>query len=423
MADFRQDYEVVVIGAGPGGMAAASVAAEAGRSVALIDNTAGPGGQIWRSRKPEDMPPAAQEWLARLNGSGAECIYETTAFAPGDSGSILAEQSDGVVEIGYQKLILAVGAQELFMPFPGWTLPNVMGVGGLQVLSKAGWPVEGKRVVVAGSGPLLLAAAAHLKKYGAKIVCMAEQARLGKLVNFGAQLPFLAPGKLIQGAGFQWDLLGVPYRTNCWPVAAEGDECLKSVQLTNGKSAWTEECDYLACAFGLSPSLQWPRLLGCRTEAGNVVLDQTQQTTVSGVFCVAADAMVGGVDSSLVEGQIAGYAAAGQSSAAERLFFARRKTKKFAEAMENAFSLRDELKNLATDDTIVCRCEDVTLGEIKEHDNLRSAKLQTRCGMGPCQGRICHCALQTIHGWQSDSPRPPVLPTRVESLAGRSSDD
>ena len=419
MVDFRHDYDVVVIGAGPAGITAACIAAESGRRVALLDSTISLGGPIWRSRSGE-IPRAARKWLARLKKSGANAFDRTTAFVSPGAHLIRAEHPGGVMELGWEQLILAPGVQELFLPFPGWTLPNVTGAGGLQALSKAGWPIEGKRVVVAGSGPLLFASAAYLKRHGASVACVVEQAPLMKLAKFGLALPRFAPGKLIQGAGLKWLLRGVRYRIGCWPVEASGTDCVQSVTLTNGRSAWTEDCDYLACAFGLIPNLQWPGLLGCGIERGAVQVDSLQQTSVSGVFCAGDATGIAGSDAALIEGQIAGYAAAGQPEKAKRFFAARRRTQRFGAAMADAFALRDELRNLAAEDTIVCRCEDVTRGQIDEHDSLRSAKLQTRCGMGPCQGRICHGSLKFIHGWDSDSARPPVLPTRVESLAGNS---
>jgi NADPH-dependent 2,4-dienoyl-CoA reductase/sulfur reductase-like enzyme len=241
-----------------------------------------------------------------------------------------------------------------------------------------------------------------------------------KLAKFTLALPYLAPGKLIQAAGFQWDLLGVKYRSGCWPVAAHGTDCVQSVTISNGKSTWTEDCDYLACAFGLLPNLQWPHLLGCRIERDQVQVDSLQETSVSGIFCAGDATGIAGADAALIEGQIAGHAAGGQPARAKRLFAARRRAQRFGKALARAFALRDELKQLATENTIVCRCEDVTRGQIAEHDNLRSARLQTRCGMGPCQGRICHGSLQFISGWTGASARPPVLPIRVESLSGDS---
>jgi len=417
MTDSRNDYDVVVVGAGPSGLAAACVAAESGRRVALLDSTPSPGGPIWRSRS-DRLPRIARRWLGRLRNSAVDVFDQTTAFAAPEANLLLAEHPDGVMKIGWEQLILATGVQELFLPFPGWTLPNVTGAGGLQALGKCGWPIEGKRVVVAGSGPLLIAAAAYLKRHGAKVVCIAEQAPMMKLVKFTLALTYLAPGKLIQAVGFQRSLFGVRYKTGCRPVAAHGVDCLESVTLTNGKSTWTEDCDYLACAFGLLPNLQWPRLLGCRIEQGQVQVDSLQETSIQGVFCAGDATGIAGSDAALIEGQIAGYAAGGQPQKAKRLLAARRRTHRFAEGMDRAFALGDELKDLAAEDTIVCRCEDVTRGQIAEHDTLRSAKLHTRCGMGPCQGRICLGALQFIYGWANDSARPPVLPTRVESLSG-----
>ena len=120
-------------------------------------------------------------------------------------------------------MILATGARELFLPFPGWTLPNVMGAGGLQALVKSGLPIEGKSVVVAGSGPLLLAVAALLKKKGAVVRAIAEQAPMSRLVRFGLGL-WSEPGKLFQAIGLRQEIGGVRYRAGCWPVEAVGDE-------------------------------------------------------------------------------------------------------------------------------------------------------------------------------------------------------
>lgn len=422
MTDSRRDYEVVVIGAGPAGIAAACAAAECGRRVALVDSGPSPGGQIWHGSTRDAMPRSARRWMTRLDTSGATVLSRTTAFGVSNSHTLLSEHPTGRMEIGWERLVLAVGAQELFVPFPGWTLPNVMGAGGLQLLNKAGWPLEGKRVIVAGSGPLLIAVAAHLKRHGARIGCVAEQAPLGRLAKFGLALSWLAPGKLIQAAGYQRDLLGVRYRTGCWPVAAEGSQCVESVTLSDGHSTWTEPCDYLACAFGLIANLQWPRLLGCRIEGGRVQLDPMLETSVARVFCAGEVTGIGGVDDALLDGRIAGYTAAGQPDKAKRLVASQRRTRRFAAAMARAFALRSELRDICTDETIVCRCEDVTRGQIEKHDGVRSAKLQTRCGMGPCQGRICHGTLQFLDGWQSDSVRPPVFPVRVGSLTSKPAD-
>jgi NADPH-dependent 2,4-dienoyl-CoA reductase/sulfur reductase-like enzyme len=422
MANHSRDleYEVVVLGGGPSGVAAACTAADCGCRVALLESTPWLGGPIWRTRPGERLPRLAQRWLDRLDRSRVEVFDRTTAFACTRPDVLHAERGDEALNMGWHALILAVGSQELFLPFPGWTLPNVVGAGGLQLLGKSGWPVAGKRVVVAGTGPLSIAAAAYFVRRGARVTDILEQAPWRSLAKFALRLPVVAPAKGWQAIGFQRSLLRTRFRAGCWPVEAHGTDHVTSVTFTDGSRSWTRDCDYLACAFGLIPNLQWPMLLDCRIENDVVAVDPWQRTSVARVFCAGEATGIAGVDCALVEGQIAGFAAAGQEQAAERLFSTRAKHQRFARAMHMAFSLRAELCALATDQTVICRCEDVTFQEIKPHGDLRSAKLQTRCGMGPCQGRVCHSALRLLKGWRADSIRPPLLPTRVGSLLGMS---
>ena len=145
-------------------------------------------------------------------------------------------------------------------------------------------------------------------------------------------------------------------------------------------------------------------------------MDDLQRTSVNGVYCAGETTGIGGVDLSLAEGQIAGYAATCQTTAARKLFPMRRRARQFAEALNGAFALRSELKALPNGNTIVCRCEDVTLGRLQSAGSWRAAKLHTRCGMGPCQGRICGPATQFLFGWQAESVRPPIFPARIESF-------
>ncbi len=201
-------------------------------------------------------------------------------------------------------------------------------------------------------------------------------------------------------------------------MEAHGKERLEGVTFSNGQRVWTRDCDYLACAFGLIPNLQWPLLLGCRTDQAAVSVDAFQRTSLARVLCAGEATGITGVDGALVEGQIAGYVAAGKEKLAERLFPAREKSRRFATALATAFALRPELRTLASDSTVICRCEDVEWQDIQRFDDLRSAKLHTRCGMGSCQGRVCHSALRLLKGWSADTVRPPLLPTRVGSLAG-----
>ena len=407
-----RQFDVVVVGAGPAGLAAACRAAESGRKVAMLDDNPQQGGQIWRG-----LPKEAMEWVGRAQMHGVEWISGARVFDAPEPKQLAVETFEGEFRVGYQSLILATGARERFLPFPGWTLPNVMGAGGLQALAKSGLPLAGKKVVIAGSGPLLLAVAAYMKAHAVDVRLIAEQAPQSALTRFAMRLAG-HPGKLVQALKLRAGLLGVPYITSCWPVSAQGRENLESVTLKNDSGRiWTEPCDYLACGFGLIPNTELAVLLGCRLSATGVDVDERQETSVSGVYSAGEATGIGGLELSLVEGEIAGYAAGGNPDRAKALSGARKSHRQFAIALEQTFELRRELRDLPQASTLICRCEDVTFERVRACSNWREAKLHTRCGMGPCQGRICGGAVEFLIGWRAESVRPPVLPARVRSLS------
>jgi D-hydroxyproline dehydrogenase subunit alpha len=400
-----------VVGAGPAGIAAACAAADCGRRTAVIDDNPAAGGQIWRGNGPSRKNGGAGRWLERLRTSGAVIYNGTRVIDQSAPHTVLVESDLGAFELRYEKLILATGARELFLPFPGWTLPHVTGAGGLQALVKSGMPVHGKTVVVAGSGPLLLAVAAYLRKQGARIARIAEQTSASQLARFAMSL---SPAKWLEAAKLIWNLAGVPYTPGCWPVSTKPG----SVILRREDRTWGESCDFLACGFGLVPNLELPCLLGCEILDGFVKVDEWQQTSVSGAYCAGEPTGIGGFDLALIEGAIAGKVAAGRTNEARKLFGAREKWRRFQRALKSAFTLRPELKEMAKPPVILCRCEDVPVGRAGAHHSWRSAKLQTRCGMGPCQGRICGPAAEFLFGWTLESVRPPLFPARLEDFVG-----
>lgn len=408
-----ETFDVVVVGTGPAGLAASCGAAENGARVAMVDDNPQAGGQIWRGAAAPAVP-----WIQRAQAAGVSWISGARVFAAPEPGVLSLELFDDSRDIQYRKLILATGARELFLPFPGWTLPNVMGAGGLQALAKSGLPVEGKRIVVAGSGPLLLAVAKHLREHGARISLIAEQASHPSVIGFGLRLA-KHPGKLAQAIGLRAGLFGLRYLTSCWPIRAHGRGKLESITLRRLSTVWNEPCDYLACGFGLIPNLELATLLGCRLSGSGVFVDDYQQTTVTGVYSAGEATGIGGLDLAIAEGEIAGLASVDRIQQASALFAARTAHKHFAAALERAFALREELKRLATPETIVCRCEDVRMERILTCSSWREAKLHTRCGMGPCQGRVCGGAVEFMLGWKPESVRPPVFPARIDSLISR----
>jgi NADPH-dependent 2,4-dienoyl-CoA reductase/sulfur reductase-like enzyme len=411
-------FDLVVIGAGPGGLAAAATASESGLRVCLVDGNSSAGGQIWRTRAGDFPVRAARQWLRSIDGAKVEQRFEWRAVASPAPGVLRIEQSGRFADLKFAALVLATGARELFLPFPGWTLPGVYGAGGLQAFVKSGFSIRGKRVVVAGTGPLLLAVAAHLHGAGADIVSVVEQAPMRRLLRFSAGLLGGQAGKLLEGAGYALRLAGIPYRTGAWVMSAHGGERLEKVTILSGLNVFDLEADMLAVGYHLVPNTELAQLFGCELDGGYVRVDELQQASVKGVYCVGESTGIGGVDKARVEGRIAGLAAAKKLDEARTLFAVRDRQMRFVRDLAGAFALREELRHLPDDETVVCRCEDVPYRELVNCSSWREAKLHTRCGMGPCQGRICGAASEFLWGWKGPAPRPPLFPVEVATLAG-----
>ena len=244
-------FDVAVVGAGPGGIAAATVAAETGKRVCLLDNNPSPGGQIWRGFRSENAGKypcgkAFLRWTARLKSSGCEVWPGCQVVDAPARRRLRLECGSESRDLAFKRLILATGARERFLPFPGWTLPNVMGAGGLQALVKGGLDPRGKRVVVAGSGPLLLAVAAGLARAGAMIEGIFEQATMAHVAGFGLFTLLAQPGKLAEGARYRLQTLSAAYRLGIWVTRAEGRGRVERVTVTNGLHSRTLACDWLA---------------------------------------------------------------------------------------------------------------------------------------------------------------------------------
>lgn len=413
----RLRADVTVVGAGPAGLAAAAAAAEVGARVLVLDEAPQAGGQIWRGRAPR----AAHRWLAALDSPGVTWRPGASIVDAPGAGQLLAVQAGRALHVESGRLVLATGARELFLPFPGWTLPNVLGVGAVQALVKGGLDVRGRRVVLAGSGPLLMPAALTLRKARARLALVAEQAAPEVVQRFTLGL-LRTPAKLLAGAAYLARLLPTRYRTGVWVLAAHGSARVESVTLTDGHVTWQLPCDVLACGYGLLPNLELPRLLGCALTTGDlgleaVVVDARQATSVSGVFAAGETTGVKGVEAALVEGHLAGRAAAGQPRQEARWRRAQVRGQRFAATLARTFAPRAELRARVQADTLVCRCEDVTSARLAGFPNARAAKLVTRAGMGACQGRVCGPATRFLCGYGLDNVRAPLVPAPLNVLA------
>ncbi|GII96627.1 NAD(P)/FAD-dependent oxidoreductase [Sinosporangium siamense] len=438
MDEQAPDYDLAVIGGGPAGLAGAAAAAREGLSVVLLD--AGPrlGGQFYRHRPGEE--PARLKALRRGLASGVEVLLEHRVWSverrpPGFAVHCLAGTRDErPVAVGARALLIATGAHDLALPFPGWDLPGVMTAGGAQALLKGG-VLAGRRIVVAGTGPFLLPVAASLARAGARVAGVFEAGPL--------RAPALAllrrPGRLAEAAEYGRSLLEhrIPYRGRRAVIAARGGDRLTHVTVARVDAAWRPaggfveiECDALAVGYGFVPQLELAVQLGCRLGPGPAVaVDAGRRTSVPGVYAAGETTGVGGADLAEVEGRVAGRAAAadlgrgprpdpGLSRLADRLTA-------FARSLRDAYPVRDGWRAWLAGDTLVCRCEEVPYSRVREAlalgaTDARSVKLLARPGMGWCQGRMCGYAVACLSGEDPalvTPSRPVAQPIRLGALA------
>lgn len=459
----RIEYgDVAIVGAGPAGLAAAVEAARAGLNVVLVDENASSGGQIWRplpgefaeSLREGAIDAAARPLFAAVSELKVRCFFRTTVWGAFGQGELEAAGPEGPFRICAPRIILATGAHDRPVPLPGWTLPGVMTVGGGQVLLKGQKMLPRGRVLLAGTGPLLLVVAAQYARAGANLAAVAESASSASLLS---HIPALlgSPGLMLRGASYRFSLglRFVPWHARTVVVRIEGRTSVEAAVLAtldpHGQIRSGSErrvaCNMVLLGYGLVPSLELARLLGSvmRFDAARKSFTPERsdefETSVPGVFVVGDGAGVAGAVVAVEEGRVAGLAVARLSGrlssdeARSRQGSSWRRLKRlhaFRVAMDEVYRPPDVLETLAGPDTVLCRCEDVTLAQVESAigDGAREAaqvKLWTRAGMGPCQGRMCHasivCALSLATGKSIAEVGPygvraPIKPLDVEAL-------
>lgn len=442
--------DLVVVGAGPAGMAAATTAAAAGLGVVVLDENPAAGGQIWRgiARAPagraQMMGPDYQAGLGHVQAFAASAARHVPGAAVWGMNRSATGLDIGVVlggraaRISARTVILATGAMERPMPLPGWTLPGVMTAGAAQIALKTAGMVPERRTVLAGTGPLLYLLAAQLARAGAAPVALVETRSRGAFLAAWRHAPgFLASGLAIKGLGLWREMrAAVPVLRAEPGLSVTGQDRATGLRWQGGAIA----ADLVLLHDGVVPVTNLTVAAGCemiwdaRQHCFRPRLDAMGQSTVPGLFVAGDGAGIGGAAAAVLAGQQAALAVlallgrgGGDGARAVRpALAAARRGRAF---VDQAFAPRDASR--IADDTVVCRCEAITAGQIRAAARLgapgpNQIKTFLRCGMGACQGRQCGLALSALIADTQARPiaetgalrtRAPVKPLRLGALA------
>jgi NADPH-dependent 2,4-dienoyl-CoA reductase/sulfur reductase-like enzyme len=425
-----REVELLIVGAGPAGLAAASEATRAGIRTLLVDAAESTGGQYY-ARPPggawdQGLPPSL---IAGARPELLDVRLHTAAW--GAFGEDVALARDGRSElVRPAAVIVATGAIERAVPFPGWDRPGVVAPGALQRLLKVARVVPNGPIVVAGSGPFLLAVAADLRIAGADVRAVVERRGPRGLAKL---LPSLMRhrDRGREAARFAWALRGVELRLGVGVHSADGG----GLTLSDGSRI---AADVVCVGHGFAPRLELARLLGAAVTPAGVRVSATLETTRAGVFAAGESTGIGGAPLAAAEGRVAGIVAArylGRTGTAERarerrLLAVRDLHAGFSRALDAAYPQLPVLA-AASLETTICRCEQVTLGDLTRASGLplpagdpRGVKAELRCGMGACQGAMCARAVTEAVGFDEQSEdrrapraRPPVMPVSVATVA------
>lgn len=491
MSEFSEPsvcFDVAVLGAGPAGLAAAGEAAGAGADVLLVDAGGQLGGQYWRHSETSEV--AQQDsgrfhhgWGAYLRLSQAVeegIVAGRITYRPSthvwsvESSAGSEEQSQGFTlhtvpvpealnahtsQGGSQRfeasaLILCPGAYDRQLPVPGWTLPGVMAAGGVQAFIKTQGIAPGRRIILGGTGPFLLSAAASVLHAGAEVVGICESADLTGWVPRGAAAA-LVPSKGLEGAEYAALLARhrVPYRRRSVITAIHGSTRARAVTFSQvgkdgtpvaGTERRVDDIDVVGLGWGFIPQAELLVQLDVETRVdvdGSLVgvVDAKQAASLPGLYLAGEITGVAGAAAAVVEGRVAGRAAAGQTRPrrrGERLQKAAHS--RFARAMHHAHRLPEGWRSWLEDDTVICRCEEVPWEQVRSAvqelraTDPRTLKGSTRTGMGWCQGRVCGTASSCLNGNRPEggdeeqvgltdiARRPLALPVAFQDLAGGS---
>jgi len=426
-----EDSEFVIVGGGPGGIAAAMEAAKAGVEVTLVDENERLGGQCFRQFEkgfkvvdPEALGLDYQEGQELLHQFGLmedkiRYLSKTLVWGIFENRTIALARDGASSTLGFKCLLAATGAYDRPVPFPGWTLPGVFTAGGAQKLVKSERVLPGENILLAGTGPLQLVLAHQILEAGGKIEAILEAGNFSRnwlrgFLGIWGNWDFLKEGlrylRSIRKAG-------VPLLQRHIICEVHGEGRIQEAVIAEVDRDWRPkpdtaravEVDSICLGYGLVSSSELTMLAGCGHSydlrlGGYVPLrSATMETTVPGIYAVGDGAGVAGRKVAIEEGRIAGISAAralghlSGTDAAEQIkpcLKRLRRIGRFRRVLDDISLPRRGLYELAQDDTIICRCEEVTLKQLKDALavgilRMKDFKRISRMGMGPCEGRMC----------------------------------
>lgn len=421
--------DVLVIGAGPAGMQAALAAARTGVKVMVIDERSSAGGQYFKQpasslnvdhERLDHQYQGGRALLESAKDAGVELHLNTRVWGASDPTKIYAVSPDRRLTVRPSALILATGAFERGVPFPGWTLPGVMTTGAAQTLLRSYLVACGERVLISGNGPLNLQVAAELTRASATVVAVAESAALWRMRNLIhlAGMASAAPINFAEGISYVKDLkkskVPILSRSAVIEVRGEGrvEEALVARLDSMGYAiAGTEKSfnvDAVCLGYGFIASSELARSLGCahhldlRTNSPVIDRDHSGRTSIEGVWVIGDGGSIRGAQVAQAMGALAGAQAASSvrttANVDDHTLRKHHRTlarqERFQRALWKQFRAPRLLDQLATPDTLVCRCEEIRLSELVQSAEpwlaaAGSLKRVTRAGMGKCQGRYC----------------------------------